>query len=873
MLRPTTRTLCLALAALSSLATAATVRAPPTRVDPAIAQTFQYAAAHEGQVPPWFDDRPDPLRPPGMLPVVVRPTRDELPLGLTALLARAGVAADDFAPLHGGAPLASGAYSLWLSERGFERLAEDARLERVSLDLPRRRLALLDASRRETGIDTALRALLARDGVLLDGRGVTIADLDTGIWVQHPALFRADAGAFAWVDLDGDGVFTPGKDGVDLDGDGVPEVVHRWATRGAGIWGPAIIDTGATFRPELDFLFIDVNGNGVRDTGAGFDEATPAWGEPLFIADDADGNGRLDASERLLRLGTSKVKAVHAGTTWVRGDAEHGLNAWVSQSTSRETSHGTAVAGILVGGVWGASRLLGLAPGAQLLVYDIRANPASSQTAAVQWAIDEGADVILTEYATYVDVPLDGSTEEERLLDAAVARGIVAVSGAGNLGGSGKHASVTARPNAQYVYVDTDAGFAGSRYIFVTMLERDTDTALSLAVVLPSGASVTFEPGGPQVVQLEGITVHTSRERTSRGTTKHTLSLAHAQPLPMGAYAVSLAAPSAPATGVPLELYVADGRQDWQGGATFRRPTEGKNVCHPATADGTLAVAAYTLHGEALHGGSSAAGDIAPYSSSGPLLHGGPGIALAAPDNPMAPTFTGSGNLGSVSYAPFSGTSGAGPHVAAAAALLRQAYPTESAAQLRARLVDSAKRVAGGPTTSWGAGKLDAAAALGVSVGTGAAPTGVRIELPTQGLTTGRNRLRVAVDGGGEGLRAQWDFDYDGRPDTAWLEGASVDARFDTPGPRAIRVYVANAQGYVAGASLVTEVKGPARTLSDGGTGSGATTHVNPVAQTPTGCGCDTPASSTGAFALLVLAVLGLRRRWARRPPGAVSRA
>src|SRR5690606_18603661 len=123
--------------------------------------------------------------------------------------------------------------------------------------------------------------------------GVVIADLDTGIDVLHPALFRADAGYYAWLDVNGDGAFTPGIDAVDLDGNGVPgaaETLRFFAAHAYALYGRAPLldsDDGA-LDAGWDWLYADTDGSGAREVGgaAGFGEADPAYGEPLFVVDD-----------------------------------------------------------------------------------------------------------------------------------------------------------------------------------------------------------------------------------------------------------------------------------------------------------------------------------------------------------------------------------------------------------------------------------------------------------------------------------------------------------------------------------------------------------------------------------------------------------
>src|SRR5262249_45832376 len=128
---------------------------------------------------------------------------------------------------------------------------------------------------------------------------------------------------------------------------------------------------GSGFQPALDWLYVDTNGNGKRDCGKEFGESTPAYGEPIFVVDDVNQDGVVAPSEKLLRLGTSKVAAVKAARVYKRGNATNGIAAYGSslladKSLLEYASHGTGVAGILVGGVQDRSKLLGLAPGAEL---------------------------------------------------------------------------------------------------------------------------------------------------------------------------------------------------------------------------------------------------------------------------------------------------------------------------------------------------------------------------------------------------------------------------------------------------------------------------------------------------------------------------
>ena len=104
--------------------------------------------------------------------------------------------------------------------------------------------------------------------------------------------------------MNGDGALTPQTDAVDLDRDGVAAPAETLSV----LFGPrydsfAFVPVGARpteFRPTHDWLYVDADGDGARNYGsaAGFDESTPAYGEPLFVADDGPGVPEAD-QERL----------------------------------------------------------------------------------------------------------------------------------------------------------------------------------------------------------------------------------------------------------------------------------------------------------------------------------------------------------------------------------------------------------------------------------------------------------------------------------------------------------------------------------------------------------------------------------------------
>jgi hypothetical protein len=123
-------------------------------------------------------------------------------------------------------------------------------------------------------------------------------------------------------------------------------------------------------------------------------------------------------------------------------------------------------------------------------------------------------------------------------------------------------------------------------------------------------------------------------------------------------------------------------------------------------------------------GAVDATDTLADFSSLGPE----PGSEAAKPDitGPGVDIIsaraagTSAGNPIDANYTADSGTSMATPHVAGAAALLRQEHPDWSGNQLKAALMDTAAPVHGGDLYDHGAGRVDIAAATAVPVVGGA---------------------------------------------------------------------------------------------------------------------------------------------------------
>ncbi|AKU97450.1 peptidase S8 and S53, subtilisin, kexin, sedolisin [Labilithrix luteola] len=848
----------LSLLATLGAPTANAAEAPPPRIKPTrispLASMMLAHRASTGKTLPWLE-RNEAFEADGLLPVVVRFAHEPTASELTAL--RASGAGFEQRP----AAVADKTFLARITADGLRALTAAPNVASVDPDVRVKGPLPLDQSRIETRVDQAVRAARVnlKDGTPLDGTGTSIVDIDTTVFLFHPALFRGDGGYSAWIDVNANGKFDPDVDGVDLDGDGAiakEEVLHVLSSRVISAYGPEL-DRDVGFTPALDFLYCDTNGNGSRDYGAGFTEDTPAYGEPLFVVDDANADGAVGPSERFIRLKTSKLAALRDGTkTYTRGDMKgSGLVNYEFKSAAQmsDASHGTAVAGILVGGVPGVSRWLGLAPNADLYV----ATSSSEPSAAIQWALARKPAVILTEYAPYAGVTLDGSSNEDSLYDGALAKGTVIVSPAGNLATSKKHRSLTLAAGTNTITLLTDKHFQGATLIQLSLHQRGAPRKIALSVKTPDGKTVDVPADGTNGIDLgDGRQLLSYPYTTPRGTNEsHVFLYAPQSSLPQGTYTVTATVDAGPP--VEIDAYTGDDRTSWQAGITFEQGDPARTICSPSTGDKTISVGAYVLHDEPSFYATAAKGDLASYSSRGPRIDGEPKLGIAAPENPISLSPP-SANGVEVEYSPFGGTSGAGPHVAASVALLQQLYPTERAEVRKNRILSSGRRDSFvKDATLWGEGKLDLAKAAELSIADGAPPK-VRIKAVTPAYAGTPVKLSVEIlDGTSpDKLTARWDFDYDGVPDTSWggLEidmPSTEDTRRMNP-----RVEVLDANGNIAADTLLVD-------LNDGKPPVvGAT---GPADSSDDGCGCSVPGHDTGALRTGALAVLAAGVMVARR--------
>ena len=121
-------------------------------------------------------------------------------------------------------------------------------------------------------------------GYPVTGIGQVVCVVDVGMDVFHPMFFHADGGYWAWNDVDRDEAFS---DGIDTLPNGT--VLRSLNSLVFDFQGGTLYGSGnAGHIAGIDWVYADTNGNGKRDFGAeaGFTDASPSMGEPLFTSDD-----------------------------------------------------------------------------------------------------------------------------------------------------------------------------------------------------------------------------------------------------------------------------------------------------------------------------------------------------------------------------------------------------------------------------------------------------------------------------------------------------------------------------------------------------------------------------------------------------------
>jgi len=688
----------------------------------------------------------------------------------------------------------------------------------------------------------------------LTGKGILIADIDSMVDPFHPTFFKGDGGYVDWIDVDHDGVLTPGVDAIDLDGNGMVdagEIARSLVAQTLDDRDKPVM-TRTTFDPGVDWLYLDSNGNGKRDYGkaAGFDDSVLALGEPLFVPDDVNKNGKVDVGERLVRLGTSKFRKIFVqmrksqtgpilNDEFDRGDNLSETKVDYSGGMLYgfpDALHATGVATILVGDVpLVGRRWVGIAPEAELVVAFDTSD--SYPVAGLSWALDESPQVALFELAPWTGSALDGSDPLSTMIDdSAKTDNVTHTCPTGDQGSARKHG-----------YAKLISGTNGTLTVNIpahALLRQKALTYVQLSINIRGGTSPQLSLTGPKgdVYALtnqanglfpSGAQYYVTTETSKRGTQFIDVILyspMDTAPIDIGNWVLGVTGD--PGHDITIDAYVSDDQSSWALGAAWDPAvsTDRSTIGIPSVADHCIAVNASADHlvtptepwyavGYSVYdvppGYADHDGQIRAYTPRGPRIDGVTKPDVTAPDNPWVATEHVPGStMPYGSFRVFGGTSGASPHVTGVAALLAQTGVQGDAARTAIRNGAVHDNVTGPvPNGDYGYGRLDAAGALGVTA-VGKDFTVTLTVDPAKPTVADKPKLIAVAVGDADavtGLEARWDDGYDGTWDT---EFAALAPHAIAPpvvaSTQPYKVRVRNAAGHVAEAVLwVTFAKAP----------------------------------------------------------------
>ena len=355
------------------------------------------------------------------------------------------------------------------------------------------------------------------------------------------------------------------------------------------------------------------------------------------------------------------------------------------------------------------------------------ANPVSPSDllATVQWMASQGVQVINHSVGWYWDGPGDGtsiySNSPLKAVDAAAAAGVVWVNSAGNSNQrtwTGSYVDANANGFMEFSPgVETnDISLVAGNTVIVQARWEDTwgSASRNLDLLLYDSAGTTL------------LASSTDPQSEAAGNNPFEI-LSYTAPT-SGTYRIAIrrASVTVPAW---VEVQVFAGT-----GAPLSIPVSGHSITTPADSfnPGMLTVGAARW---------DTTSTIEPYSSQGPTR-----------DNRVKPDIVGADCADTATYGAyavtggFCGTSQASPHVAGLAALLRQGYPADSAAQIASRLKSWALARGTVPNNTWGSGFASLTTITGKAVftqqpsaGTAGAP------LPTQPVVTMKDAVGATL--------------------------------------------------------------------------------------------------------------------------------
>ncbi|MHA1736564.1 MAG: S8 family serine peptidase [Candidatus Thorarchaeota archaeon] len=520
---------------------------------------------------------------------------------------------------------------------------------------------------------------LHKDGSPIDGTGALVAVLDTGVSWLHPSFWQPTTGALPVLSANGSYYVDINTNGVADSDEGPIAVVHQQ--------DPSAIEV------SNEYLYIDIDDNGKFDF---------ANGDRWLAGVDEDHDGLLSLpSEKVVLLGQPKVRILYdqyTGNVYVRG-----VNLTADALGIGDTNgHGTHVASIIAGGQPGYTAMVGVAPGADLLV--IRSPLMSSDVLdGIFFAAEHDADIINMSFSSFLGF-LDGTdTEDLAVSEAMRTSGLVSSLASGNLAGYNKHArfSVMSGQTGSVKF----AVNSPPKYSFLNVLWYSHDDDEHVFLRSPNGNSIDLGvfsdvAGHSYIIEDDDLKAYYFADVSVRGTNRIIVQVSEDDhEWASGTWTLEMENPS----GETVEVNCYAWGSTWSD-AYLRFTTHVDNsrtVSSPGTADLGIAVGSCNDY----------LSTLSASSGRGPRIDGvqkpevvAPGLGITAARNSLSSLWISR-----------SGTSMASPHVAGVLALVCQALGEKTGWALYSAVVQGA----GGnthhndpPEFDWGFGAVDALEAV-----------------------------------------------------------------------------------------------------------------------------------------------------------------
>lgn len=391
-----------------------------------------------------------------------------------------------------------------------------------------------------------------------------------------------------------------------------------------------------------------------------------------------------------------------------------------------DNGHGTHVAGIVAGsGAGGGRAVTGVAPDATITAYKVLDQFGTGTTEDVLAALEAAVDPTNPHRADIVNVSLgapgDGTDPVGLAASRAAAAGVVVVAAAGN---DGPHEQTVGTPAAADGVIAVGASTSGLRLPVADLVSPRRERVQTFrseisanppaepvtadVVDVGEGTPADFDQAGD--VRGKVVLVHRPQlllnpfdaapflEAERRGALAAIGHLSDGRHLPINATSSNVPVQPAKRLGIDdnlrldrLVLLGMDGDQ-------YRQI---RALLDEGPVRMTISGADVTDH-------------MAGFSSRGPDPRWNLKPEIVAPGVEIRSSVPVS--LWEPGVFRFSGTSMAAPHVAGAAALLRQLWPDASAERIRAALIGSARPTPDAGPSATGAGRLDVSAALSATV-------------------------------------------------------------------------------------------------------------------------------------------------------------